>query len=353
MSSNSIYPHVPYFYIIEHVASGKRYAGSRWAKGCNPVEFMTEGGYCTSSNVVKKTIKEEGLESFKIIEIKTIDEVGNVYDYETDFLVENDCAKSNLWFNRHDNTGLSTTGTEEFKTLMINKFGVEHPMQSEKIKEKSRQTNLKRRGVEYSLQAEDVREKGRQTNLKLRGVENPMHSEEVLEKIRNTMLKNHGVDHQFKSKDVREKSRQTLFKNRGVNHNSQCAIVKESKKKNSLIKYGVDNYAKTKEHKERTSKLNNEKFDVIIKNAILNGDFRRFEYLYDTVEHVFLMGIEKSLNRGCVVRRFIKIGTPHGRGSKKYIDVLTGKTYKINASNFHTALPDNFIRGTIVKQLDI
>jgi hypothetical protein len=73
--SMSIYPHVPYFYIIQHSISGLLYAGSRRStiktkfsnNGCNPIEFMVLGGYCTSSNIVKKIIKDDGLLSFNVI----------------------------------------------------------------------------------------------------------------------------------------------------------------------------------------------------------------------------------------------------------------------------------------------
>jgi hypothetical protein len=272
MSSNSIYPHVPYFYVIEHVASGKKYAGSRWAKGCNPAEFMTEGGYCTSSASIRKIIEEEGLSAFAVVEIKTIDEIGNVYDYETKFLTENDCAKSDLWLNKHNNTKVPSYGSEEFKALMLANHGVENSFQSEEVQEKSRQTMLAKYGVEHAMQSEEVREKSRQT-----------------------MLKNHGVEHPMQ----------------------------------------------TKENREHRSNLNYERSDLKVRTEILNGDFSRFVYLYDTVENVFLMGVEKSLNRGLKTKRYIKIGA--NRSFNKYIDVLNGRTYKMNASKFSKELPVNFV----------
>jgi hypothetical protein len=379
MSSKPIYPHVPYFYIIEHVASGKRYAGSRWAKGCNPAEFMTEGGYCTSSTTIKKIIEEEGLSTFVVVEIKTIDEVGDVYDYETEFLVENDCAKSEQWLNRHNNTGMSF-GTEEFKEKQINtmlsRYGVENASQSETVKEKKIQTCLKNHGVEHALQSETVKEKKIQTCLKNHGVEHALQSEEVQEKSRQTMLKNHGVEHalqsdvfkektrltnlerhgfeyasqseevkektrltnlerygfehvlqseevkekckqtnldrygyeySLQSEKVRETGRQTMLKNYGVEYALQSEEVREKYRQTMLKNHGVENYSQTKESKERASKLNYERFDFRINNEILNGDFSRFVYLYDNVDNVFLMGIEKCLNRGLKTSRYIKV----------------------------------------------
>ena len=390
MSSKPIYPHVPYFYIIDHIASGKRYAGCRYAKGCNPVEFMTEGGYCTSSSTVSRIVKEEGLDAFVVVEIKTMDEVGDVYEYETKFLTENDCASSDVWLNAHNNAGM-TFGTKEFKEkskqTCLKNHGVEHPMQSEKIqkqkrqtclelygtehaiqsevvKEKSRNTNLKRRGVEYSAQCAIVREKSRNTNLKRRGVEYSVQSEVVKEKSRQTNLKNRGVENSMQSAEVREKSRQTNLKRRGVEYASQCdefkeamrqnllnnhgvenvfqlEEVKEKSKQTCLKNHGVDNYSKTDEFKEFLSNLNNERLDVKINNEIINGNFGRFIYLYDTLEHVFLMGVETCLNRHLEQKRFVKINA--NKGFKKYIDVLTGTGYYIDASKFSVPLPKNFI----------
>jgi hypothetical protein len=296
MSSNSIYPHVPYFYVIEHVASGKRYVGCRYAKGCNPVEFMTEGGYQTSSTTIKKIIEEEGLESFKTVEIKTSDEVGDVYDYETDFLVENDCAKSEQWLNKHNNTKMAF-GSKEFKAAMLAKRGVEHALQTKEAKEQKRKTCLDRYGHE-----------------------NPMQSEEVQEKSKQTCLNRYGFEHASQSEEVQEKSKQTCLKN-----------------------HGVDSYSKTKEHRERTIKLHFERFNSRVKTEILNGDFSRFIYLYDTVENVFLMGDENSLNRGLETKRYIRI-TTNRSGCKKYIDTKTRETYRIDVSKFSIPLPDNFVR---------
>jgi hypothetical protein len=293
MSSKPIYPHVPYFYVIEHVTSGKKYAGCRYAKGCNPVEFMQHGGYYTSSSTVKQIIDEEGLKSFKIIEIKT--DIGDVYEYETKFLVENDCAASEQWLNQHNNIGMAL-GTEEFKAAMFTKHGVENSMHSEECKRKHRQTMLKNHGVEYPGQSEEAKEKLRQTMLKNYGVENPMQSEIVKEKYRQTCLKN----------------------------------------------YGVENAGQAKEQRERASRFRRESFNLKINKEILNGDFSRFVYLYDTVDHVFLMGVEKSLNRGLRTNRYIAIASNRS-GSKKYIDVLTGKTYRIDLAKFSTELPSSLL----------
>lgn len=122
----------PYFYIIEHLKTGKRYAGSRWQKGCHPNEFMQKNGYKTSSATVQNIIDQEGITSFAIIELVPMEDP---YSYETKFLNENSCAVSEKWFNKHNNLGKPAPyGTEEFKTIMIEKYGVSHNSQIPEVR---------------------------------------------------------------------------------------------------------------------------------------------------------------------------------------------------------------------------
>jgi len=117
----------PYFYIIEHKESGRRYAGSRWSKNCHPSEFMTKDGYTTSSTTVNDIIESEGLKSFRIVELTEMDDP---YTHETNFLVENDCAASDDWFNYHNNvTRPAPYGSPEYKKMMFDRYGVEHGTQ--------------------------------------------------------------------------------------------------------------------------------------------------------------------------------------------------------------------------------
>jgi len=113
---------MPYFYIIEHKESGKRYAGCKILKNCKPEDFLTENGYWTSSTYIKDIIEKEGLEAFSIISLIEMDDP---YTYETEFLREHDCANSDIWFNRHNNIR-AAFGSPEFKKIMFDKYGVEH-----------------------------------------------------------------------------------------------------------------------------------------------------------------------------------------------------------------------------------
>lgn len=201
---------IPYFYIIRHIASEKLYAGSRWAKGCNPLEFMQLEGYTTSSSTINFIIESEGLNSFEILRIDTNCDGFHVYDYETSFLQCNDCAASPNWLNGHNNKGI-TFGTEQFIKSMLLKYDDEYFNNREKMKltklknhgnenytnrEKAEQTNFKNTGYKSALQNPKSREKGKETVLLKYGDVNYRN----LEKAKNTMLLNYGVDHSSKIK---------------------------------------------------------------------------------------------------------------------------------------------------------
>lgn len=125
---------VPYFYILKHKSSCKKYAGSRWALGCHPNELMKENGYKTSSPRIHKIVENEGLSSFEILEII---ELNNPYEFETNFLLENNCADSEEWFNTHNNENKPAPyGSAEFKDLMISKYGVPHNTMIPEVKQR-------------------------------------------------------------------------------------------------------------------------------------------------------------------------------------------------------------------------
>ena len=82
----------PYFYIIRNKNSGLKYAGCKYSKDSDPSNLLTTSGYLTSSKVIHRIIASEGIDSFEILEIKT--DIEDVFKYETDFLVYNNCAQS-------------------------------------------------------------------------------------------------------------------------------------------------------------------------------------------------------------------------------------------------------------------
>lgn len=272
MSSKYIYPHVPYFYIIQHILSGKLYCGSKWAKGCHPDTFMIEDGYTTSSTLVNNLIKKDGIDSFKTVQIIPETEcLMSVYEYETIFLQTNDISKDDNWLNGHNNDGiLYPFGSEEYKKLMMKFHGVEHGMHLDWVRNKCKQTLFDNIGYYSVFQSPDhIKkfvelkrdlygtpnniEKTKLTNTKNHGVANISQVQFVLDKI----FDKHGYHHPFESEEVREKSKQTLFSNHGVENPFQILEIIEQNRIASVARWSDTDYKKRTSKAISDSKLGN------------------------------------------------------------------------------------------------
>lgn len=212
MSSKSIY--TPYFYIIQDTRNSMYYAGSKWAQGCHPSDFMIEGGYITSSETVKELIRHHGLESFVVRKIRIFETGDEARDYETRFLRKIKARGNPKFYNGHENDG--AMNANKMKLIMMELYGVENPFQAEEIKSKIRRTNLEKYGDEiytrtndyrqkytktciekyrvvYHTQAESTKAAQKATNTKNRGVENPSHCPKVVAKISASARKTKGT----------------------------------------------------------------------------------------------------------------------------------------------------------------
>ena len=79
---------------------------------------------------------------------------------------------------------MSCRKTEKGNNIWKSKISSDNPFSREEVKEKIRQTNLKKYGVEYASQSEEVKEKQKQTMLKKYGVE---HNSQI-ESFHRTLL---------------------------------------------------------------------------------------------------------------------------------------------------------------------
>ena len=260
----SISIYIPYFYIIQHINSGKYYAGAKYGIKANPEALLKCDGYKTSSNIIKQIIIEEGLESFIIRKIKTFETGKEALIYESRFLRRVNAAFNDNFLNLSNNS-LNTLNTDynKIKQTCLNKYGVENPSQSKEIQEKRRDVFLEKYGVENPYQAEEIKEKIKLIFLEKYGVEHQMQLEEIKEKIKQTNLERYGVEYisqledvkrkkiqtslkkygyenQFQSEEIKEKIKQTMLEKYGVENPSQSLEIREKKRQSSLVKYGVE-----------------------------------------------------------------------------------------------------------------
>lgn len=88
---------IPYTYCLLHKPSGRRYYGSRYAKGCNPADLWIL--YFTSSNTIKKLILEDGKESFSFEVRKTFLTKEAALMWEQKVLCRLKVTKNDKWIN--------------------------------------------------------------------------------------------------------------------------------------------------------------------------------------------------------------------------------------------------------------
>ena len=110
-----------YFYIIRDVENDMLYVGSKYGKDADASNFMTENGYKTSSNTIKRLISEHGLERFEIVRLK---EMSNSFEYETRFLKKVKASKNKKLYNFHNNDFATPPNTTVVKDKDNNIFRV-------------------------------------------------------------------------------------------------------------------------------------------------------------------------------------------------------------------------------------
>lgn len=224
----------PYFYIIQNTHNGMYYVGAKWSKDANPSNFMVEGGYITSSNIVKQLVKKHGLHVFIVRKIKTFETGEEAYRYETRFLRKVNARKNPKLYNGHNND-MGTMDHDKMKIMMLELYEVEHYSKTKEFKEKIRQTSQEKYGVSHPLQSVEIRDKGKKTNLDRYGFDHPMKSEAVRNKGIQTNLDRYGVKNYSETQEYHEKVRQSTMEKYGVEYHAQLPeqrkIVSERAKK--------------------------------------------------------------------------------------------------------------------------
>ena len=280
-STNTYITTIPYFYIIQHKTSKKMYAGSKWAVGCHPDEFMQPNGYQTSSNAIKTIIEQEGLDSFVILRIDINLDNLSAYEYESLFLQTLNCARSDEWYNGHNNSGMAF-GLPEFykksKQTVQEKYGYDFITQVSEIKEQQKQTRYEkhggnfwgdeslkkqkqtvqeRYGVDNVSQSLIIQEKKKQTTQKRYGVEYSTQILEAIAKGRQTKLTKHNG--KFRSDDSLEKTKQTVQEKYGYEYISQVPELKKKQKQTNIEKTGYEYSGQVPEYKEKARQTRYEK----------------------------------------------------------------------------------------------
>ena len=149
----------------------------------------------------------------------------------------------------------------------LEKYGVEHPMQSKQVQANHRQAMLDKYGVASPLQSEEIRNRVMQTNRERFGTDWALGSQHVLDKSKDTMLQRYGTEYAMQSDQVREKSRQTCLERYGVEHAIECSEIRQRSLNAMIEKFGVPYALMVPEIAERVSDKRKECAEQILEKA--------------------------------------------------------------------------------------
>src|ERR1035441_7191077 len=86
-----------------------------------------------------------------------------------------------------------------------------------------------------------VNDKKKEKSLLNYGVEHPMNSDEVKNRLKETFIKNIGVDNPSKLKGTRDKAKKTMKERFGFEYASQSDELCKRRADNNFVKYGKEN----------------------------------------------------------------------------------------------------------------
>jgi len=193
---------------------------------------------------------------------------------------------------RFPNIEFSLTKEERFlkrKNTCLEKYGETTPLKNKDIKEKIKQTCLKKYNVEYISQHEEVKKKKKETFLKNYGVKNPLQNKKIKQKLEQSILKKYGVKNISQNEKIKEKKKQTCLKNYGVENPLQNEKIKNKTKNTNLEKYGVENPGQSEFFKSKIKNTNIKKYGHIcsMQNDIIKEKIKQKNIEKYGVEHLF------------------------------------------------------------------
>jgi hypothetical protein len=132
------------------------------------------------------------------------------------------------------------------KQVFLDKYGVDNPAKAEKVKQKTKETNIERYGAASAMKTAVTKENLKKSFIDKYGVDNPFrlsknrhlknHDDQL--KAEATCLQKYGNEHYFKSDDFKEKSKSTCIKKYGVDHIWKSPEIQERISETNEKKYG-------------------------------------------------------------------------------------------------------------------
>lgn len=116
---------------------------------------------------------------------------------------------------------------KKIKNTFFEKYGVDHPMKTKEVQQKVKDSTKKKYGVDNIFQdtitkakikkwrknnIDCIIAKSKKTMIERFGVEHPLQSKEIVEKMKSTMLERYGVSHNMQSPELFLKNQKAMYK---------------------------------------------------------------------------------------------------------------------------------------------
>ena len=152
---------------------------------------------------------------------------------------QNRTKEQRLLINQHLKEAANSPITKEKrKQTNLEKYGVEHVLQSSLIREQIKNTIRERYGVDYITQSNLFKEKSNNTKFERYGSSTFTNPQKRI----NTCQEKYGVDNVFQAECVKNKIKAKLYDKYGVFYSFQATEVKQKIQNTKLKRYNNKNY---------------------------------------------------------------------------------------------------------------
>ena len=232
------------------------------------------------------------------------------------------------------------------KKTFLEKYGVNHQLKIDSIKEKIKTTCLEKYGFDSSSKNNDVKEKIKKTCLEKYGETSFMKTQDFKILSKEKYIEMYGVDHPLKNKEIKEKIKNTCLEKYGVSSPLESDIIKEKIKNTKIEKYGDENYNNRNKYKNTCLEIfgfENAMSNIDVQNKLKKSIFEKYGVEYPSQsEEIY----EKMLKNGYKIKKYEELyyqGTYELNFLEKYynIGITRCKPIKYQFNNtIHIYFPD-------------
>ena len=228
----------------------------------------------------------------------------------------------------HDNGEIE----ERVKKIFNEKYRVNRPLQSKMIYNKTVESNKNNHNGLFHTQTEEWKDKVMKTFIDHYGVDNPMKSSKIIQKSKETCLNNYGEDNPMKVDSVKEKVIDTFITKYGTDNPMKLEETKQKVIDSFKKRIGVNN------SETANSIFQLQEFREYMKQDRLNNPDK-----YASKKIVYYGLSFDSIPEFVVYKFCLDFFIPIIRNDSIYFEYLDSK------GKIHYAYPDFIINGTYVE----